>query len=51
LCFEIAIKEVLTIGPQAGVDQAAKIMQDKNIGAIAVIENATLVDVIMERFL
>jgi CBS domain-containing protein len=47
--LEIATKEVSTIEPEADVGQAAKIMQEKNIGAIPVIENKKLVGMITER--
>jgi CBS domain-containing protein len=47
--LEIATKEVSTIEPNADVGQAAKIMRDKNIGAIPVVENGKLVGIITER--
>ena len=47
--LEIATKEVSTIEPSADVGQAAKIMQNKNIGAIPVVENEKLVGIITER--
>jgi len=47
--LEIATKEVSTIEPEADVGQAAKIMQDKNIGAIPVVKNKKLVGIITER--
>jgi CBS domain-containing protein len=47
--LEIATKEVSTIEPSADVGQAAKIMQNKNIGAIPVVENKKLVGIITER--
>jgi CBS domain-containing protein len=47
--LEIATKEVTFIEPEADVGQAAKIMQDKNIGAIPVVENKKLVGIITER--
>jgi CBS domain-containing protein len=47
--FEIASKNVSTIEPMADVGQAAKIMQDKDIGALPVIENSKLVGIITER--
>ena len=45
----IATKEVSTIEPDADVGQAAKIMHDKNIGAIPVVKNEKLVGMITER--
>jgi len=47
--LEIATKEVSTIESSADVGQAAKIMQNKNIGAIPVVENEKLVGIITER--
>ena len=47
--LEIATKEVSTIEPNADVGQAAKIMREKNIGALPVVENAKLVGMITER--
>jgi CBS domain-containing protein len=47
--LEIATKDVLTIKPTADIGQAAKIMQDKDVGAVPVIENNKLVGIITER--
>jgi len=47
--LEIATKEVSTVEPNADVGQAAKIMRDKNIGAIPVVKNEKLVGIITER--
>jgi len=47
--LEIATKNVSTIEPTADVGQAAKIMQDKDIGAVPVIENSKLAGIITER--
>jgi len=47
--FEIATKDVAIIEPNADVGQAAKIMQEKNIGALPVVENENLVGIITER--
>ena len=46
---EIATKEVTTIKPDADVGQAARKMQEKNIGALPVVEDKKLVGVITER--
>jgi CBS domain-containing protein len=46
---EIATKEVTTIKPDADVGQAARKMQEKNIGALPVVEGKKLVGVITER--
>jgi CBS domain-containing protein len=47
--FEIATKDVATIESNADVGQAAKIMQEKNIGALPVVEKEKLVGIITER--
>jgi CBS domain-containing protein len=47
--LEIATKNVLTIKPSADVGQAAKIMQNKNVGAIPVVEKEKLVGMLTER--
>jgi len=47
--LDIATKEVLTIEPNADVGKAAKIMREKNIGALPVVENEKLVGIITER--
>jgi CBS domain-containing protein len=46
---EVATKEVSTIELNADVGQAAKIMRDKNIGALPVVENDKLVGILTER--
>ena len=47
--LEIATKKVVTIEPNADVGQAAKIMQEKKIGALPVVKNEKLVGIITER--
>jgi CBS domain-containing protein len=47
--FEIATRDVATIEPDVDVGQAAKIMQEKNIGALPVVKNEKLVGIITER--
>jgi CBS domain-containing protein len=47
--LEIATKEVSTIEPSADVGQAAKIMREKKIGAVPVVENQKLVGILTER--
>jgi CBS domain-containing protein len=47
--LEIATKEVSTIELKADVGQAAKIMREKKIGAIPVVENKRLIGIITER--
>ncbi|MEM4704251.1 MAG: CBS domain-containing protein, partial [Candidatus Bathyarchaeia archaeon] len=47
--LQIATKEVSTIEPTADVGQAAKIMRDKDLGAVPVAKNGKLVGIITER--
>lgn len=47
--LEIATKQVSTIGADADVGQAAKIMRERDIGAVPVVRNDTLVGMITER--
>lgn len=47
--LEMAEKDVATIEPNIDVGQAARIMQEKNIGALPVVENEKLVGIITER--
>ncbi len=46
---EIATKDVSTINPEADIGQAAKIMQERDIGAVPVVKNEKLVGMITER--
>lgn len=47
--LEIAVEDVATIEPNIDAGQAARIMQEKNIGALPVAENGKLVGIITER--
>lgn len=47
--LEIATKEVVTVGSDVDVGQAAKTMQEKNIGALPVVRDGELVGMITER--
>ena len=47
--LEIATKQVATITPDADVGQAAKVMQEKHIGALPVVKNGKLAGMITER--
>jgi len=47
--LEIAAKPVSTIEPETDVGQAAKIMHEKNIGAVPVAKSGKLVGIITER--
>lgn len=48
-CLEIASKDVSTVGPEMDVGQAAKTMREKDIGALPVVKNGTLVGILTER--
>lgn len=47
--LEIASKNVLTVEPETDVGQAAKIMREKDIGAVPVAKNGALVGILTER--
>lgn len=47
--LEIASKAVTTVEPDVDVGQAAKVMREKNIGAMPVVKNEKLVGIITER--
>lgn len=47
--LEIATKTVVTVEPSLDVGQAARVMREKNIGALPVVENERLVGMITER--
>lgn len=47
--LKIASRDVSTIEPNADVGQAAKIMRDKDLGAVPVVEAEKLVGIITER--
>jgi CBS domain-containing protein len=47
--LEIATKSVATIEPEADVGQAAKMMHEKDIGAVPVVKSGKLVGIITER--
>jgi CBS domain-containing protein len=47
--LDIATKQVATITPDADVGQAAKIMLEKNVGALPVVKDGKLVGIITER--
>ncbi|MEM2917354.1 MAG: CBS domain-containing protein [Candidatus Bathyarchaeia archaeon] len=46
---EIATKDVATVEPEADVGEAAKRMQERNIGALPVVKRGMLVGIITER--
>lgn len=45
---ELMTKDVITISPQATIEEAAQIMRDKKIGGLPVLENDKLVGIITE---
>jgi len=47
--LQIATKAVTTVEPDLDVGQTAKIMREKNIGAMPVVKNERLVGIITER--
>jgi CBS domain-containing protein len=47
--LKIASKEVSVIEPDADIGEAAKIMRDKNLGAVPVVRDEKLVGIITER--
>ena len=47
--LKIASKEVSTIEPTADVGQAAKIMKEKDVGAIPVVEKGEIIGIVTER--
>jgi len=47
--LEIATKDVVTVEPEADVGQAAKLMQERKVGALPVVQNDRLVGIITER--
>lgn len=47
--LEIASKNVSTVEPETDVGKAAKVMQEKDIGAVPVFKNGRLVGILTER--
>jgi CBS domain-containing protein len=47
--LEIASKSVWTVEPEMDVGQAAKVMREKDIGAVPVVKNRVLVGILTER--
>jgi CBS domain-containing protein len=47
--LEIASKQVLTVGPDSDVGQAAEIMRNRKIGALPVVKDEKLIGMITER--
>lgn len=46
---EIMVTEVVTIGPDRVIAEAAKLMEDKDVGSVIVVENKKVVGIITER--
>jgi len=47
--LEIAVKDVVKVDPEADVGQAARLMQERKVGALPVVQNERLVGIITER--
>jgi len=47
--LEASIKEVGTVSPDVDVGEAARVMKEKNVGSLLVVENERLVGIITER--
>jgi len=47
--LDIATKAVITVEPDLDVGQAAKLMREKNIGAVPVVKSGRLVGMMTER--
>lgn len=45
---EVMVKNVVTIGPDTPIHEAGRIMIDKKIGCLPIVENATLVGLVTE---
>ncbi len=47
--LDIAVREVVTVGPEVDVGQAAKLMRDRKLGALPVVQKEKLIGIITER--
>jgi CBS domain-containing protein len=47
--LDIAVRDIVTVGPEVEVGQAAKLMRDRKIGALPVVQKEKLVGIITER--
>lgn len=47
--LEIGVKDLITIMPSADLSEAARIMSEKNIGALLVVDDERLIGIITER--
>jgi CBS domain-containing protein len=47
--LEVTMKDVATIDPNADIGEAAKIMEERNVGSLPVVANEKLVGIITER--
>jgi len=46
---EIATKKLITVSPETDIGEAARIMEENNVGALPVLENNKLVGIVTER--
>jgi len=47
--LDIAVRDVVTVGPEVDVGQAAKLMRDRKVGALPVVQKEKLIGIITER--
>lgn len=47
--LDIAVRDIVTVGPEVDVGQAAKLMRDRKVGALPVVQKERLVGIITER--
>jgi CBS domain-containing protein len=47
--LQIGTKKLITISPNANVDEAARTMKERNVGALLVVDNEKLVGILTER--
>ena len=47
--LDIAVRDIVAVGPEVEVGQAAKLMRDRKVGALPVVQKERLVDIITER--
>jgi CBS domain-containing protein len=47
--LDIAVRDIVTVSPEVDVGQAAKLMRDREVGALPVVQKEKLVGIITER--
>jgi len=47
--LDIAVRDIVAVGPEVDVGQAAKLMRDRKVGALPVVQKKRLVGIITER--